>query len=278
MEDQEDIVIEHHESAAIVKAGSLPALVEHLTRPDRLDAAFNRVFLTTYKSFTTANRLQELLARRFTVSPPTGLNPTQVTEWSDRTKAVIQLRVINVLRQWLEHFWLEPRTPETETLLHKMQSFVRAAIPVVENGMAQQLLVIIGRRLQGDTPRKTTQPSIRNSPKPILPRNLDKIDFLKVDPIEIARQLTILESHVFGKVQVNELLNKAWQKKKDEHAAELAPNVRALIRYSNQLSNWVGGLVLQQSDLKRRAQVINQIIHVARVGFDLKFLLQSPLR
>lgn len=132
MEDQEDIFVEHHESATIVKGGSLRALVEHLTRHDRLDAAFNRTFLTTYESFTTAHQLHELLTRRFNVSPPTGLNPTQVIEWSNGTKAVIQLRVINVLRQWLELFWLEAGTSETEKVLREMQSFVRAAIPVVE--------------------------------------------------------------------------------------------------------------------------------------------------
>ncbi|KAJ6136609.1 Guanine-nucleotide dissociation stimulator CDC25 [Penicillium capsulatum] len=213
-----------------------------------------------------AERLQEFLARRFNVSPPTGLNPIQVTEWSKRTKAVIQLRVINVLRQWPEHFWLELRSPGTEMLLHQIQSFVRTAIPIVE-GRAQQLLAIIERRLRGETPCKTTQPSIRNSPRPILPRSVDKIDFLKVDPVEVAGQL---ESHVFSKVQVNELLNKAWQKKKGENVVELAPNVRALIRYSNQLSNWVGGLILHHSDLKRRTQVINQLIHVAHSCNELR--------
>lgn len=268
MDEQEDLVVEPHESFTRVKAGGLQALVENLTRDDRLDAAFNRTFLTTYKSFTTAGQLHDLLVRRFNVPPPAGLNPTQVTEWADRTKSVIQLRVINVMKQWLEHFWIEPASSETNAVLQKMLSFVRDAIPVVEKGVAQQLLAIVERRLLGQTPRKNTQPSIRNAPKPITPRNLNKIEFLKVDPIEIARQLTILESYVFSKVQANELLNKAWQKKKGADGVELAPNVRALIRYSNQLSNWVGGLVLEHSDLKRRTQVINHIIQVAHVGFN----------
>ncbi|KGO75126.1 Guanine-nucleotide dissociation stimulator CDC25 [Penicillium italicum] len=60
-----------------------------------------------------------------------------------------------------------------------------------------------------------------------------------------ARQLTIMKARMFGKIQGVKLSNKNWQKKEPRYSSsksELAPNIRALIRCSNQFFNWVGGL------------------------------------
>lgn len=111
------LVCQYHGSEEIVRAGTLAALVENLTRHDKLDGSFNRIFFTTYKYFTSGAELVELLIDRFDCSPPT-LNATQKAKWSTQTKPLIQLRVINVLKQWLEHFWNEPKGIDTDRNLH----------------------------------------------------------------------------------------------------------------------------------------------------------------
>ena len=248
-------------SAEMIKAGTLPALVENLTRHDKLDGAFNRTFLVTYKYFTSGAELLALLIDRFDCSPP----PIEIEEWSTQTKPLIRLRVANILRQWLEHFWSEPKGSETDDLLRKMQSFAERATSNTETP-TQQLNTIIQRRLSGHAYTKRSHPSISDPPKPILPRKLNKLLFTKIDAKEIARQLTIMEAHMFNKLQREELLNKNWQKKT---TPELAPNVRALIRYSNQLSNWVCATVLAEPDLKKRAQVVDHLVSVASVNISL---------
>lgn len=262
------LVCQYHGSEEIVRAGTLAALVENLTRHDKLDGSFNRIFFTTYKYFTSGAELVELLIDRFDCSPPT-LNATQKAEWSTQTKPLIQLRVINVLKQWLEHFWNEPKGIDTDRNLRILQSFAKRATDATETSATQQLLTIIQRRLAGFDCKRRSLSSISTPPKPILPRKLDKLQFLKIDATEIARQLTIMESHMFGKVQRDELLNKNWQKKDSSTTPELAPNIRALIRYSNQLSNWVGALILTESDLKKRTQVVGHLINVANVRCNL---------
>ncbi|KAJ5931376.1 hypothetical protein N7516_005865 [Penicillium verrucosum] len=247
----EKLVRQYNGSVEIVRAGTLAALVENLTRHDKLDGSFNRIFLTTYKHFTSGAELLELLIDRFDCSPPIS-NATQAIEWSTRIKPLIRLRVINVLKQWLEHFWSEPNGVDTDRNLRILQSFAKRATDATETGATQQLLTVIQRRLAGFDCKRRSLSSISTPPKPILPRKLDKLQFLKIDATEIARQLTIMEAHMFGKVQRDELLNKNWQKKEGSSALELAPNIRASIRYSNQLSNWVGTLILAESDLKKK--------------------------
>jgi hypothetical protein len=265
------LIYDNNES---VRAGSLAALVEHLTHPNKLDASFNRIFLTTYTYFTSGTELVQLLLRRYDCASPVKVNPTEAAERSNQAKPLIRARVLNILSQWLENFWTwnEPKGTETHGNLLKLQSFVTG---LESSTQQQKLLETIHCRLVGLEPegmrRPRSQPSsIATSssssaaPKPILPRKLkpNKLQFLKIDAREIARQLTLMESCIFCKVQPNELMHKNWQRRESQ---DVAPNVRALIQFFNQLSGWVGALVLAESDLKSRTQVIGHFISVANV-------------
>ncbi|KAL2838041.1 ras guanine nucleotide exchange factor domain-containing protein [Aspergillus pseudoustus] len=259
----------------VVKAGSLEGLVDNLTRPDKLDAAFNRTFLTTYNYFTSGTELIRHLLQRFEYqpTPPAILSATDASEWMVETHPLVRVRVVNILRQWLESFWAEPEGPETHKNLLTLQLFVSHLTATTSESSAtkQQLLDLIRCRLTGVERTKRSQPSISNPPKPILPRKLTKLQLLKIDPREIARQLTLTESSMFGKIRPRELMHKSWQRKEEGQNGlpPRAPNVRALIRYFNQLSSWVGGTILAEADLKRRTQVIGHLVNVASACRDL---------
>ncbi|KAJ5767147.1 uncharacterized protein N7511_004763 [Penicillium nucicola] len=266
IKDLSELVCENNGAVEIVKAGNLTALVQHLTRHDRLDASFNRIFLTTYEYFTSTPELIDLLVQRFACPPPIALDSTQATEWSNQTKPLVQVRVINILRQWLEHFWPGPDGHDDSNLL-KLQSFARSAVK--ETTAAQQLHELVQRRLAG-LELKRSHPSTPKPPKPILPRKLKKFEFIKLDAKEIARQLTIMEACMFSKLQTCELLHKTWQKKENIDTFHPAHNSKALIRYFNQLSNWVGALIIAESELKKRTQCIGHLVNVATECYNLQ--------
>lgn len=266
-EFSKSIIYDDNGKNDVVKAGTLAALVDHLTRHDKLDASFNRTFLTTYKYFISTNELIRLLIDRFDGEPP-DLNPDEAAEWSSQVKPLVRLRVINIFKQWLESFWTDSSRCDATTKqdLLEIKAFVYRINDASEAVAARPLLSTIQCRLEGVVNLKALQPSLSNSPKPILPKKLNKLQFLKIDAKEIARQLTIMESSMFGKIQPRELLNKSWQKKDSSGGPGPAPHIRASIRYSNQVSNWVVALILAESDLKKRTQVIGHLINVASVG------------
>lgn len=268
------IIYDNNGGIEVVKAGTLAALVDHLTHHDKLDASFNRTFLTTYKYFISTNELIRLLIDRFDRTPP-DLNPTQAAEWSNQIKPLVRLRVINIFKQWLESFWGNSShcdATANQDLL-EIKAFLFRINDISEAVAARQLLSIIQCRLEGVVNMKTTQPSLTSAPKPILPKKLNKLQFLKIDPKEIARQLTVMESSMFAKIQRSELLNKSWQKKDTSGGPGPVSHIRVSIRYSNQVSNWVVSLIIAESELKKRTQVIGHLINVASVGLYAKYFL-----
>lgn len=106
--DQSEILIDPDGQ---VRAGTAPSLVERLTAHELggqfysvsssragtyflsfVDTTFIKNFLITFKSFMTVDDLFELLVKRYWVSPPPNLKPTELEEWTRLKQQVIRMR------------------------------------------------------------------------------------------------------------------------------------------------------------------------------------------
>ncbi|KAG5983086.1 hypothetical protein E4U55_000842 [Claviceps digitariae] len=262
---ENDVSWETKTSPHTVKGGSLLALVEQLTRHDKLDSSFNNTFLLTYRSFTTARELFELLVKRFGIQPPEGLSQPDFETWRDRKQKLIRFRVVNILKSWFDTFWMEENNEESKQLIRDVYTFTRDSVKSAETPGSGPLMAILDQRLSGKDAgaRRMIQTVNQSTPTPIIPKNMKKLKFLDIDVTEFARQLTIIESRLYGKIKAAECLNKTWQKKIAEGEPELAPNVKALILHSNQMTNWVAEMILAQMELKKRVVVIKHFVAVA---------------
>jgi son of sevenless-like protein len=264
---EHDVSWDAKTSAPTVRGGSLLALVEQLTRHDKLDSSFNNTFLLTYRSFTSARELFELLVKRFGIQPPEGLSQADFEAWRDRKQKLIRFRVVNILKSWFDSFWMEEYNDESKQLIRDVYTFARDAVKSTETPGSGPLMAVLDQRLSGKEAgaRRMIQTLNQSTPTPIIPKNMKKLKFLDIDVMEFARQLTIIESRLYGKIKAAECLNKTWQKKVAEGEADLAPNVKALILHSNQMTNWVAEMILAQMDLKKRVVVIKHFVAVADV-------------
>ncbi|KAG5925911.1 hypothetical protein E4U42_003818 [Claviceps africana] len=262
---ENDVSWETKTSPHTVKGGSLLALVEQLTRHDKLDSSFNNTFLLTYRSFTTARELFELLVKRFGIQPPEGLTQSDFEMWRDRKQKLIRFRVVNILKSWFDTFWMEENNEESKQLIRDVYTFTRDSVKSAETPGSGPLMAILDQRLSGKDAgaRRMIQTVNQSTPTPIIPKNMKKLKFLDIDVTEFARQLTIIESRLYGKIKAAECLNKTWQKKIAEGEPDLAPNVKALILHSNQMTNWVAEMILAQMELKKRVVVIKHFVAVA---------------
>ena len=102
-------------------------------------------------------------------------------------------------------------------------------------------------------------------PAPILPKNMKKLKFLEIDPLEIARQLTLIESRLYNKVKPAECLGLKWTKPgNDVHAKGIMESINT----HNRISAWVAETILQQEDLKKRSALIKHFISTVLARFQ----------
>ncbi|KAF2165046.1 hypothetical protein M409DRAFT_55948 [Zasmidium cellare ATCC 36951] len=248
-----------------LRGGTLTGLVEQLTRHDRLDSPFNNTFLLTYRSFTTGPELFEMLVKRWTIQPPPGLSGNDLQTWTDKKQKPIRFRVVNILKSWFDNYWMEGNDEASQQLMQRVYTFAKDAVQSTSTPGAGPLMTAIEQRMRGQDASSKRLVLTLNSqaPPPIIPKNMKKLKFLDIDALEFARQLTIIESKLYGKIRPTECLNKTWQKKLANGEPDPAENVKALILHSNQLTNWVAQMILTQADVKRRVVVIKHFVSIA---------------
>ncbi|KAK5129308.1 hypothetical protein LTR08_003612 [Meristemomyces frigidus] len=249
----------------MLRGGTLTALVEQLTRHDRLDSPFNNTFLLTYKSFTTATELFEMLVKRWTIQPPYGLGGQDLQTWIDRKQKPIRFRVVNILKSWFDNYWMEVNDDASQLLMQRVFTFAKDTVQSTSTPGAGPLMTAIEQRMRGQdaSSKRLVLTLSSQAPIPVLPKKLKNLKFLDVDALEFARQLTINESKLYGKIKPTECLNKTWQRKLMPGDPDPAENVKALIMHSNQLTNWVAHMILMQGDVKKRVVVIKRFVSIA---------------
>ncbi|KAF9201163.1 hypothetical protein BGZ49_008621, partial [Haplosporangium sp. Z 27] len=243
-----------------VKGGTLSALVERLTLHDGLDPNFVATFLLTYRSFTTTTELFSLLFRRIAISPPPGLNSSELAIWVDRKLTPIRLRVFNIIKTWLENYYLEDEV-EDRQILPRIKSFAESTqMRELMSFAVVQLIKLVEKREASDGSfRKMVLNLSTQAPPPITPRNLKRIKFMDLDPLEFARQLTIMESNNYNKIKPVECLAKAWT----SDDPTLAVNIRKMIETSNLYANWINEIILTEPEVRKRVLIIKQLISIA---------------
>lgn len=251
-----------------VKSGTLTGLVEQLTRHDRPDPNYTTTFLLTYRSFTTAAELFELLVKRFGLQPPAGLSRDEYSIWEEHKQKPARFRVLNIIKIWLEQYWMELDDANSQALLERMLAFAKSTFATTKIPLAKALIAVIEQRVKGGEAlsKKLVLTLTNSTPAPILPKNMKKLKFLDIDPKELARQLTIMESKLYGKIKPVECLAKTWERKGNSDNSDTAPNVKALIFHSNKLTHWVSGMILAQGEVKKRVVIIKHFVQIAEVS------------
>ncbi|KNG52473.1 cell division control protein cdc25 [Stemphylium lycopersici] len=185
--------------------------------------------------------------------------------WVDKKQKPIRFRVVNILKSWFDNYWMEGNDEEARILIQRVYNFAKDHVATTSTPGAAPLMTSVEQRSRGpDMPTKRLVLTLSaQTPQPILPKHMKKLKFLDIDATEFARQLTIIESRLYGKIRPTECLNKTWQKKLAPGEPDPASNVKALILHSNQLTNWVAQMILTQQDVKRRVIVIKHFVNVA---------------
>ncbi len=253
----------------VLAAATIEKLIEKLTLPDCCARQHVQYFLLTYRATLSPQELLAFLLARYHHSDL--VEARKVNRAVGLQRNAVHDRVVLVLELWLELGFQD--FVEDGDLTARLMSFVYSALEgnILMNDGAERIKDVVKRRVL-TTPSDAAAEHERfleaHAPKSLLPNMLGVgMSYLvDVDPLEIARQLAILDHDLFCKIRGQELIGQKWSK---ESLRPLAPNVMAVIGRFNALSSWVVTLILQPSEAVIRAALVARL---TTIGSHLKEL------
>uniref|UniRef100_A0A674IFK1 SOS Ras/Rho guanine nucleotide exchange factor 2 n=1 Tax=Terrapene triunguis TaxID=2587831 RepID=A0A674IFK1_9SAUR len=284
-DSEENIVFEDNlqsrNGIPIIKGGTVVKLIERLTYHMYADPNFVRTFLTTYRSFCKPQELLSLLIERFEIPEPEpteadrlaiekGEQPISADLKRFRKEYVqpVQLRILNVFRHWVEHHFYDfERDLE---LLDKLETFISSVRGKSMKKWVESIAKIIKRKKQAQANGISHNITFESQPPPIewhiCHLGQFEMDLMTLHPIEIARQLTLLESDLYRAVQPSELVGSVWTKEDKEINS---PNLLKMIRHTTNLTLWFEKCIVETENFEERVAVLSRIIEILQVFQEL---------
>lgn len=258
---------------------TLSALVERMTPHDSLvEPAFAAVFFLTFRLFVSPAQLVDAIIARYNLSPPPDLSEADVYIWKQRKGLPVRLRVSNFVKAWLETYW---RPSLDNVVLDALLDFTRDALATMFPSPSQRILELIsqwrsasesGLSLRSERVRDAGVPlnppavSPSEVPRPVMTKNLlnalrsknfGSVSVTDFDSLELARQLTTMECHLYCAIKAEEILETGQE-------GALSPvNVKAVSSLSTAITGFVAESILNELDTKKRTALVKFFIKVA---------------
>ncbi len=256
--------------SGLIKCATLNKLIERMTTalPQEQSMTLRYTFLLTYQSFTTPREFLHRLASRYAMPLPPNATPAELDLFVQRRLAPMQIKVLAVIKNWLEEHYsdFEDDAALRLELRALIDSMIANSLGPWATNAARQLIRVLTMKESG-----VQRPVVEETgfPPSLVDPAMELSEFKLMDckPLEIARQLSLVDMSLFLKVQPREMLNKAWTKPDTKH--KNAPNLVAMTKRFNCVSSWVMIEVLGYKLPEHRAARIVKFIKVAK---HLRFL------
>ncbi|KAH9476031.1 Cell division control protein 25 [Psilocybe cubensis] len=287
--------IEYSDDGTLLYA-TMDALVEEMTPHDSLvDQAFSATFFMTFRLFSSAAELLEIAITRWNLVPPSNFSQERLHMWQHRKWIPVRLRVLNLIKTWIQYHW----ESSDDSVLHLLEGFLKETADFLDKSKAisLDLLQVVSQRLLSPgtvtvkrarglseskidpnvnfTPPTPRRYSVNQAPsfpasiisKPLLAslqkKEFDDISITMFEPLELARQLTIMESNLFCALRPSEILGA------DQAGKNSARGVETIMTISTAISKWVTENVAKEAEHKKTRRVFKFFIQLANCCLEL---------
>eukprot|EP00013_Stygamoeba_regulata_P020832 CAMPEP_0177646488 /NCGR_PEP_ID=MMETSP0447-20121125/9799_1 /TAXON_ID=0 /ORGANISM="Stygamoeba regulata, Strain BSH-02190019" /LENGTH=664 /DNA_ID=CAMNT_0019149021 /DNA_START=429 /DNA_END=2423 /DNA_ORIENTATION=- len=244
----------------VVFSGTVRHLIGFLSDPGHLsNQEFAITLLATHKWWVKSGDLLTRISETL-MSPDVSKLPEDKQE---STKMIVKLRLTNVLKKWIENDFFGFR--EDDDLMNQLKEFIKKM--QASQGKDKELGSVIEKALT--SPCQHPKAKDLTYDKPILPTKTDaaQLTFMDISPVELARQITLLDFAQFSKIRPQELYRCSWTKA-NKHAA--SPNVMALTERFNKTTFWVATEILTTVNPKSRVEALKNFIQIGEQFLALR--------
>lgn len=173
---------------------------------------------------------------------------------SSAADQIIQARVLNVLKRWIEMSWGRMKQVGLEPLMTKfMDSLSSRLKSILEKAIMQSERLESGT---GGNLLRTPPDSKSKKAKP--PKKGEGYSLVDFDSFDIAKQLTLIDFELAEQVNLEEMLQAQWVEEPG------APSLFACSKRVNDLTYWLAYQIVSTTVAKKRVKVITQIIKIAK--------------
>ncbi|KAM3955484.1 son of sevenless [Aphomia sociella] len=200
----------------------------------------------------------------------------------------VKFRVINVLRHWVDqHFYDFERDP---ALLERLREFLESVDGKPMRKWVQSVLKTLQRK-SGASAEAEASPlcggagggagagcgggvsvsHVFNRAPPAPLRHVAEPERcawhpLALHPLELARQLTLLEFQLYRQVRPSELVGAVWTKKDKEQSS---PNLLRIIKHTTNFTRWMEKWIVESENMEERVGVVCRLLELAVALRDL---------
>jgi len=246
------------DSPPIIKGGVVEQLVERLTYAKFPDPEYVTAFLLTYRSFISPEEFMAMMMQNFHVPDPVLHQDREFLEYyHDTVRKPIQFRTCNTFKLWVEKHWYD--FENNPGLVKRLRQWIAEDVEKSDyKALAKNLEKVISKKEQGG--KKGVMHVRQDMPTPIVPKPGAR--FIDFSPLEVARQISLIEFADYKKIHPTECMHQSWTKK---NKAEAAPSIGRMIKRSNELPLWVATQILSEAEgkLRNRVKIVTNFIKIA---------------
>eukprot|EP00002_Diphylleia_rotans_P029236 TRINITY_DN5944_c1_g1_i2.p1 TRINITY_DN5944_c1_g1~~TRINITY_DN5944_c1_g1_i2.p1 ORF type:complete len:1130 (-),score=232.93 TRINITY_DN5944_c1_g1_i2:439-3828(-) len=247
-----------------ILAATLNKLVGRLTNETESDPEFEKVFFSTYPTFTSSTKLLAKLRERYNVPPPPAAFHYSPQEWEQEVRTPIQQAVLKSMEIWISKYDYNIATSTSIEIELFLQDIGRTQ-PEHSVHVERIRALIKARIFRTENPYQPRQESWRNLlqnravPNALPTDNQLSLAF-EYPADEIARQITIIDHQVYSSIKPFELLHITWS---ESNLQFRCPNIVLMTQRFNQISAWVAASVVSAKTVKDRVKIISKFVKMA---------------